>query len=958
MIVGWDDFTLDVPGRRLTGPEGDIHLEPQVFDVLALLVANRERVIPKAEILDEVWGDQYVSESALSTRIKQARKSLGDDGRTQRYIRNVHGRGYQFVGQASVAEQTAGPETGPGTTQDQHQRTPTAAPVDLAREIAVDDDFPFVGRLDELDQAQVALQANGSTEIFIAGPPGVGKSRLAVELLRRSGADGALVAAGRCEQDFTSGLQAVRDVFTQIAAGDTDRVTKWAAGIEGQLLSLIPSLANQLDQTAVPVDVYAGIDVFLTALERLAADGPMVMLIDDFQWSDEPTRLLLDRVGRRLGRCPIHVVATYRSGRNDLPDEVRNWIRSRSGRPSAVSLELGNLDEEPARQLIQAALDDASKSDVDDLLDLTEANCLFLTETLRDLPRGRGTARSVAELIAARVDHQDDEVQAVVTAGAALGPEFPFSVAAAVAGLDGSQALAAIDRALSAELLHETASASRFRFSHQLVPESILAAKTRAERANLHHRCGQALSDHGAPDTEVVMHRLRAVPLVSIEQAMSEARAAAASARESKQFDLARRILSQALEAEPPARDRAEIRLELAQILNELGTPAAAIEMLDELANASRRNGWSDLVVEVALARWSQSPFRRTSETGTMELLAEAAEILGPAESVQRARVLAKTAAFSVFTLRLAERGRLADEAVVMARACEAESAVMVEVLEGAAIANTCPAGADRLDELNPEIARLRTAIGADYFRDASAPETLAMMRARGEEFRRVTQADPDRVAAQPIAEWRDLVLSATRSAFAGDIEEAGRRYDRAGEIGDQYWGESSAPLHAYAHFFLDLVTGHWTRCRELMELLMAFAPEAVFFAPAALAVHHQGGREGEVEELAAQVTGRQLSSYSEHIIGGNALVATGELALALDDDRLAELTEEALTPLGDLMLGLPWSPALAAADVLCRLARRRGDETAAAAHQATAVSIYEELDAPILVARLAGEAG
>jgi len=84
-------------------------VEPQVFDVLALLVRERDRVVPKAEILDTVWGDRFVSESALTSRIKALRRALGDDGKAQRYVRTVHGRGYQFV--AEVDER---PDPAPG----------------------------------------------------------------------------------------------------------------------------------------------------------------------------------------------------------------------------------------------------------------------------------------------------------------------------------------------------------------------------------------------------------------------------------------------------------------------------------------------------------------------------------------------------------------------------------------------------------------------------------------------------------------------------------------------------------------------------------------------------------------------------------------------------------------------------------------------------------------------------
>jgi DNA-binding winged helix-turn-helix (wHTH) protein len=70
-----------------------VPVEPQVFDVLCYLVEHRERVVTKEELLDNVWGDRFVSESALTSRIKDARRAVGDDGQLQHVIRTVHGRG-------------------------------------------------------------------------------------------------------------------------------------------------------------------------------------------------------------------------------------------------------------------------------------------------------------------------------------------------------------------------------------------------------------------------------------------------------------------------------------------------------------------------------------------------------------------------------------------------------------------------------------------------------------------------------------------------------------------------------------------------------------------------------------------------------------------------------------------------------------------------------------------------
>ncbi len=92
-----------------------VHVEPQVFDVLAYLVAHRDRVVMKSELLDRVWGDRFVSESTLTSRIKEARRAVGDDGAAQRCIRTVHGRGYQFV--APVEERAGEAPSGPAHRQ-------------------------------------------------------------------------------------------------------------------------------------------------------------------------------------------------------------------------------------------------------------------------------------------------------------------------------------------------------------------------------------------------------------------------------------------------------------------------------------------------------------------------------------------------------------------------------------------------------------------------------------------------------------------------------------------------------------------------------------------------------------------------------------------------------------------------------------------------------------------------
>jgi len=105
LIFVFSDCELDLDRFELRRAGRLRPVEPQVFDLLAVLIRERHRVVPKEELLDTVWGNRFVSESALTSRVKAARHAIGDDGRSQRLIRTAHGRGYQFTASVDEAAQ-------------------------------------------------------------------------------------------------------------------------------------------------------------------------------------------------------------------------------------------------------------------------------------------------------------------------------------------------------------------------------------------------------------------------------------------------------------------------------------------------------------------------------------------------------------------------------------------------------------------------------------------------------------------------------------------------------------------------------------------------------------------------------------------------------------------------------------------------------------------------------------
>jgi pimeloyl-ACP methyl ester carboxylesterase len=111
MIYRFDGYELDTQLFELRRSGAIQQLEPQVFDVLAHLVQNAGRVVTKDELFEKVWGDKFISEAALNSRLMAARRAIGDNGRDQRLIRTLHGRGFRFVG--ALRDDAINEATGP-----------------------------------------------------------------------------------------------------------------------------------------------------------------------------------------------------------------------------------------------------------------------------------------------------------------------------------------------------------------------------------------------------------------------------------------------------------------------------------------------------------------------------------------------------------------------------------------------------------------------------------------------------------------------------------------------------------------------------------------------------------------------------------------------------------------------------------------------------------------------------
>ncbi|MBW4933168.1 winged helix-turn-helix domain-containing protein [Marinobacter sp. F4206] len=102
MIIILNEYRIDTSSYRITRYDRPVEVEPQVFTVLQVLIENRHRTVTKEDLIDHVWQGRVMSDAAISSRIKSARQAIGDDGKTQRFIKTQHGIGFRFIGDVEI----------------------------------------------------------------------------------------------------------------------------------------------------------------------------------------------------------------------------------------------------------------------------------------------------------------------------------------------------------------------------------------------------------------------------------------------------------------------------------------------------------------------------------------------------------------------------------------------------------------------------------------------------------------------------------------------------------------------------------------------------------------------------------------------------------------------------------------------------------------------------------------
>jgi DNA-binding winged helix-turn-helix (wHTH) protein len=284
---------------------GDVEaakLTPRAAAVLATLAGRAQDVVTKRELFDIVWRGLVVSDDALTTCIQELRGALGDDARSPRYIETRHRRGYRLMVPAVPASTDRAPQT------------PTLSPAA--------DSAKLVGRISEMEELhrRFGLMLSGQRQlVFVTGEPGIGKSTLIATFTDGLARQQVRVAQGQCLDHHGMGepYLPLIEALTRLAAAPDGAAVKNALATHApSWLAQMPSLWTRSERSAMETRARATRERMLReltqAIEAVAVDSPLVLKLEDIQWSDASTLDWLVHFARRPEPARLMVLATFR----------------------------------------------------------------------------------------------------------------------------------------------------------------------------------------------------------------------------------------------------------------------------------------------------------------------------------------------------------------------------------------------------------------------------------------------------------------------------------------------------------------------------------------------------------------------------------------------------------------------------------------------------------------------
>lgn len=805
----------------------------------------------------------------------------------------------------------------------------------------------MVGRARPLAELEGLLAAAGDgrgRSAIVLGEPGMGKTTLAEAVADRAREAGVTVAWGWCSAADMPPFWPWRTILQKLAPQHRLAAGQLAGtGTDG--LGVLRGDAGARARLFVSV---------IDTLQKVSGEGPVVLILEDLQWADSASLLLLRQVIDALPGLRVLLVATWRDEPLETGDEVLAVVRDL---PTAVQrIRLDGLEIDEVTELVACVL---GNSPTDELAAIvhsrTGGNPFFVREVSRLLAARSaltGVPDGVREVLARRIARVSQDCQRILEIAAVAGDGVDVSLVMAVADSPAKGVLHQLEEAAAARLLAGPPVGNRISFAHALVQEVLETSLGTARRAALHRALAEQLAETAADKDEVAGQLARHwagafgpdAAEHAAEWALRAARAAGARMGYEQAVD-AYRIALRGKDIE-----RTKVMLELGEAQMYAGDLEGARQTFAQTAELARRNGRASHLAMAALGMGTglggfEVPLSDVLQT---ELLEEALAALPQRDGGMRAAVMGRLSLAYAGTDRETERPELARSAVEMAER------VGHPCVESGTLAAYCDtiAGPAHVDERFAAATRML----AVAERGHDSPCQLLARRLRLVAL--MERGDWPAVDAEidaftrtanrlmlPLYSWCVPVWRGARALLCGDFEAATRYADEAAAIGRRA-GSANAALMVFT-------LRMWTH-RTAGVLPASFAAEAVSVvkglheSPVALGAGASClAAAGELEEAGLffdRLTRRGLAAIPDDCEWLEGMWHAGDAAIALGRAEVADEVARRLAPYEDLWVidGIGGGVAGVTAHLLGRLAAFQGRALEARRLLTKAVSAYQ----------------
>ncbi|MCY1141047.1 BTAD domain-containing putative transcriptional regulator [Actinoplanes sp. Pm04-4] len=785
----------------------------------------------------------------------------------------------------------------------------------------------LVGRRAEQSRLRAALgevtRGSGAV-IVLEGEAGIGKTRLAEAAAAMAGAQGWRSVWSRCADD--AGVPALWPWLQVLERLD-------GGGLHG---------AADGDPT------FALFDELRRRLAGAASATPLLIVLDDVQAADATSLALLALLARHLEGVRLLVVLTVRTVGEELPGEVVDCLAALAREPRAQRIQLTGLTPGDVRELIGGS-DELARI----VHERTDGNPFFageLTALVEAEGRVDGLPPSVRDVLDRRLARLPAETVALLRLAAVIGRDADLPLLETASGLDAEQVITELEPAVASRVLRFDETAWRWRFSHALVQETLLAGLSRIAAARLHARVAQALSGAAAVD-RLAHHYFQAVPVTGAEPARRYAIEAAAAARDQHAHAEAATQTRRALALlGPDDTERHRLLVALGDDLLRAGRLNEAQEVVAEAIAVARRLGDRDKLAAAAsvwggVTLWNWRAYGVVDES-LVALLEELAESAGEQDPALRARLLGTLGVELAYSAtRRADSVASAERAVEVARSLNDpallgrtlnnymiatwgsadRNARWLEAVEESLALNGLPLRTEFFARLHRGPLLLHLGDAAGFEADLAAATRLAarltgpdvrphlLYQETGRAMLRGRWAEGEESADQAYAQFRQTSLWGARFCrilhvftFRG---RDGRLGDALAELVDGA-EEMNVPLLHGTAVVAAAKSGNLTEARRLRRRWPDVVPrdwttDAVLVVQAWISLALGGDLSAAYESL-LPYRGRQIVVGTAGACWGSYDLELARLATALGRDAEAAAHRDAAAALGEAV-GSPW---------------------------------------------------